>query len=107
MSIRLGPEQLYEKCGLCHLFVFENLAYDEDDPDSADIAPYEHGSRGDEADEAIEATHEPVPSGLKATLDDWKAVGPPEMRARFVDEDHPEVPDAVGLQLLAKQRQQP
>lgn len=65
---------LYEKCAYCALFV-------EDDN-----GQYHHLSRGDDADDAIEASHDATPSGLIATLATWRTIGPPDVRARFVDE---------------------
>lgn len=78
---------LYTKCAHCHLFVDGNAAYG----DSPGLAEWSHLHRGDDADNAIDESHEPEPSEMSATLDTWKAYGPPEMRARFADE-----PDVRG-----------
>lgn len=69
-------DYLYEKCARCHLFIEENYA-------GEGCAPYVHLHRGDEADEALDSTHDAVPSGQRATIDEWKRVGPPAMLARF------------------------
>lgn len=73
---------LYQKCKDCHLFIEENYV-EPGNPHG--YAPYVHLHRGDEADEAIDESHEATPSGMKATLDTWKACGPVEMRQRFDD----------------------
>src|SRR4051794_33022429 len=71
--------QLYEKCGLCPLFIFENSAYG----DAENLAEYIHSARGDAADERYE-DHDATPSGFIATLNTWRVFGPSEMRERFV-----------------------
>lgn len=75
---------LYEKCKHCHLFVEPNSAYPMP---GYDIAEFVHLHRGDEVDEALDESHEPTPSGLKATLDTWRVFGPWQMRQRFVDKE--------------------
>lgn len=76
-------EHLAEKCKHCHLFIEPNLDA------GPGIAEYMHLHRGDEADEALDADHEPEPSGMIATLATWREYGPREMRARFHDHLHP------------------
>ena len=75
------PPVLYEKCAGCHLFVADNPAYEP----GLKFAELIHLHRGDDADEALDGTHEPQRSGMLATLDVWKAFGPPLMRIRFTD----------------------
>jgi hypothetical protein len=89
-------QPLYEKCAHCHLFIEAN--YDPDD--TTGLAEYIHLHRGDEADEQIDDTHAATPSGEVATLAAWKKYGPPEMRARFIDDGQPFDPEAD--ELLAK-----
>ena len=73
-----------EKCAECHLFIEENSArLDLDGQPIPGIAEYVHLHRGDDADSAIDESHEAKPSGLMATLNTWKVLGPAEMRARF------------------------
>lgn len=76
-------ERLYEKCALCHLFVEPNSAFKDSTPEFP-IAEYIHLHRGDEADEALDESHEPAPSGMRATLSVWQEFGPPEMKERFL-----------------------
>jgi hypothetical protein len=89
-------QPLYEKCAHCHLFIEAN--YNPDD--TPGLAEYVHLHRGDDADEQIDETHEAKPSGQVATLAAWKQYGPPEMRARFIDDGEPFDPEAD--ELLAK-----
>lgn len=78
-------EHLYEKCADCHLFVEVNAAAEDFDP-SENIQPFDHLHRGTPEDEALDSSHEPRPSGMKATLATWRAYGPEAMRARFTDD---------------------
>jgi hypothetical protein len=71
-------QHLYQKCLRCHLFIEAN------DADEPGLAEFVHLHRGDEADEQIDASHEPEPSGMLATLETWKVYGPEAMRERFV-----------------------
>lgn len=71
----------YERCLCCHLFVEPNPAYG----DYPGLAAYMHLCGDSEADEALDASHEPRPSGMIRTLAWWKLHGPPAMRARFID----------------------
>ncbi len=77
MIAQPDDSRLYEKCAGCHLFVepIGSLA--------PNASSYEHLDRGDEADEALIITHDPAPSGMKATLATWREFGPREMRRRF------------------------
>lgn len=71
----------YEKCLVCHLFVEPNDAF-EDAP--LDTARYMHLCNDDyDTDEALDASHEPHPSGVVLPLWVWKAYGPAPMRAMF------------------------
>jgi len=78
-----APEPTYEKCAHCHLFVTPN---DEADryPEMG-FAEWDHLHRGDAADEALDASHEPTPSGEVHALAWWREHGPAAMRARFDD----------------------
>lgn len=73
-------EHLYEKCRDCHLFVEPNDAHKP----GTEIAEFVHLSRGNDPDEALDASHEPVPSGMRANLATWRVFGPVAMRERFV-----------------------
>lgn len=71
---------LYEKCAICHLFVEPNTAF----TDGSDIARYSHLCNDDyPTDEALDASHEPHPSGVRLPLAAWKTYGPAHMRAMF------------------------
>lgn len=73
--------ELYEKCAVCHLFIEPNEAFG-DDPEH--IARYMHLANDDyPEDEALDASHEPHPSGVALPLAVWKVYGPQHMRARF------------------------
>jgi hypothetical protein len=89
--------ELATKCALCHLFVVENPAY-EDDPEHN--ARWDHCDRGDEADSAITATHGAKPSDLVASLLVWERYGPAPMRRRFAVAA---AADPVGLYIVAAQ----
>lgn len=78
--IRMSDDSIYEKCADCHLLVDPNNAHIP----GTYIALYVHLHRGDDADDALDASHEPRPSGMKANLATWKAYGPQAMRERFI-----------------------
>lgn len=61
------------------------------------VAGWCHLHRGDTDDEALDASHEPRPSGMRATLSTWRAYGPAPMRARFGENPDPAAEQATRM----------
>ena len=91
-AVRTGADDpmtnhLYEKCLVCHLFVEANAAYAAYPAGGigiTGIARYMHLCNDDyPEDEALDASHEPQPSGVRLPLAVWRVYGSAHLRARF------------------------